>query len=228
MKINTHTIKAERAKRAWTQQHLADVSGISLRTIQRIESTAAGGPESIKALAAAFDLTPDAFLAGANSDVQPASQPWYRRIRLESKTTAMVLSVMGLLTLPVFFLSSNDAIGNAEYYRFEGGIRVDDSPLHEFGVELRADQLFILDVDARHKLIMEAGDNGEGAKTTTIRLLQNDGKSYTVMHRSVSQGPDNHLKSVSYRICGDDVIYYGPAVASIPDCNESPTHTAAP
>lgn len=56
MKIDTQRIKSERAKRAWSQEHLAEAAGLGLRTIHRIEKTGAASLESIKALAAVLEL----------------------------------------------------------------------------------------------------------------------------------------------------------------------------
>lgn len=57
VKINSRLIKLEREKRAWTQEHLAKASGLAPRTIQRIEKTGVGSFESVRALAAVFDLS---------------------------------------------------------------------------------------------------------------------------------------------------------------------------
>ncbi|BFT29104.1 hypothetical protein D210916BOD24_02800 [Alteromonas sp. D210916BOD_24] len=62
MKIDTHKLIKLRNAKAWSQQHLADVSGLSLRTIQRIEKTQSASQESVKAIAAVFDTTPDDIL----------------------------------------------------------------------------------------------------------------------------------------------------------------------
>lgn len=56
MKVDAKTIRLERERRAWSQEHLAGVSGLGLRTIQRIESNATASYESIKAIAAALNL----------------------------------------------------------------------------------------------------------------------------------------------------------------------------
>lgn len=56
MKINSQKIASERKSRAWSQQHLADASVVSLRTIQRVENNGTGSLETIKALAACFEL----------------------------------------------------------------------------------------------------------------------------------------------------------------------------
>lgn len=49
-------IKKLRLQRGWSQEHLSQVSGISVRTIQRIERGQKAGLESLKSLAAVFDV----------------------------------------------------------------------------------------------------------------------------------------------------------------------------
>ena len=56
MRIDSSYIKAQRARRAWSQEHLAEVSGLGLRTIQRIEKTGAASYESARSLAAVFEI----------------------------------------------------------------------------------------------------------------------------------------------------------------------------
>ena len=56
MKIDSTYIKAQRARRAWSQEHLAEVTGLGLRTIQRIEKTGAASYESARSLAAVFEM----------------------------------------------------------------------------------------------------------------------------------------------------------------------------
>lgn len=48
-------IKEFRAKRALTQEHLAQLSEVNIRTIQRLESTGACSQENLRAIAEAFD-----------------------------------------------------------------------------------------------------------------------------------------------------------------------------
>lgn len=45
-----------RLQRGWSQQQLADLSGLSIRTIQRIERGQSSSPESLKSLAAVFEI----------------------------------------------------------------------------------------------------------------------------------------------------------------------------
>ena len=71
MKINSHLIRAERERRAWSQDHLASAAGLGLRTVQRIEATGVASYESVKAIAAVLDLQPsDLNIEGVTSRSQ--------------------------------------------------------------------------------------------------------------------------------------------------------------
>jgi transcriptional regulator with XRE-family HTH domain len=56
MKINSEVLRQQRERRAWTQSQLADVAGLSMRTVQRIERSGSSAKESAMALASALDL----------------------------------------------------------------------------------------------------------------------------------------------------------------------------
>ncbi|AQQ67097.1 hypothetical protein Mag101_05155 [Microbulbifer agarilyticus] len=58
VQVNTKKIISLRKERAWSQQQLAEVASISLRTIQRIEKSANASQESVKSISSAFSLTP--------------------------------------------------------------------------------------------------------------------------------------------------------------------------
>lgn len=62
MQVDGRLIRSQRERRAWSQEHLATVAGLGLRTVQRIEATGLASYESIQAIAAVleipvFDLT---------------------------------------------------------------------------------------------------------------------------------------------------------------------------
>ena len=56
MKAKSSLIRKYRTERLWSQEQLADVSGLGLRTIQRLEARGSGSQESIKALASVFNV----------------------------------------------------------------------------------------------------------------------------------------------------------------------------
>ena len=50
------SVQKFRLKLGWSQQQLADASGLSVRTIQRIEAGYPASTESLKSLAAVFEV----------------------------------------------------------------------------------------------------------------------------------------------------------------------------
>ena len=56
------TIRELRLGRGWSQEQLADCTGISVRTVQRLENGGTAGLESAKALAAVFETDVSSFL----------------------------------------------------------------------------------------------------------------------------------------------------------------------
>jgi len=68
-------IRKLRLQQGWSQEQLAEFSGLSVRTIQRIERGQTAGLETLKSLAAVFDvelstLQPEATPMSAPSDTK--------------------------------------------------------------------------------------------------------------------------------------------------------------
>lgn len=56
MKINGEAVRALRERKSWSQEHLASASGLSVRTVQRVEVEGIASAETRLALAAALDV----------------------------------------------------------------------------------------------------------------------------------------------------------------------------
>lgn len=56
MKLSVDKLKQQRDLRGWTQSHLAEVSNISLRTVQRIEKSGVASQESAQSICAAYEI----------------------------------------------------------------------------------------------------------------------------------------------------------------------------
>ena len=56
MKINGEAVRALREQKSWSQEHLASASGLSVRTVQRVEIEGIASAETRLALAAALDV----------------------------------------------------------------------------------------------------------------------------------------------------------------------------
>ncbi|UNK48696.1 DUF805 domain-containing protein [Lysobacter sp. S4-A87] len=72
MHVNSTRLRELRTARQWSQEQLAKLSGLNLRTIQRLESGAKISTESLRALAAVFEVPAESLLAGDPSPSQPA------------------------------------------------------------------------------------------------------------------------------------------------------------
>lgn len=59
MKVDSRRIREERISRAWSQEHLAAITGLGLRTIQRIESAGGASHESVAAIASVLAVPVD-------------------------------------------------------------------------------------------------------------------------------------------------------------------------
>lgn len=76
MNIHAAAVKEKRLGRGWTQQQLADVAGLSLRTIQRVESQGLGSMETCNALCSVLEAERRALL-----ETREYKQP-FTRVRL--------------------------------------------------------------------------------------------------------------------------------------------------
>lgn len=62
IKAKSSLIRKHRLDRMWSQEQLAQISSLSLRTIQRLEARGSASLESIKALAAVFELEAESLI----------------------------------------------------------------------------------------------------------------------------------------------------------------------
>jgi transcriptional regulator with XRE-family HTH domain len=100
VKLNSTLIRQEREKRAWSQEHLAEVTGLALRTIQRIESSGSASYESASAIAAVFSLP----IATLRDEMGAAGSSPARRIWF---TCHLLLTVLGCGLIAAVFTPPN-------------------------------------------------------------------------------------------------------------------------
>ncbi|GHF96255.1 helix-turn-helix transcriptional regulator [Thalassotalea marina] len=112
MKLNAEKIIKERQSKAWSQQHLADVSGLSLRTIQRVENNGTGSLETIKSLAACFEIKVDSLYQEQPSTLNKSANTQTTIVRkgniqvLSFTTMLLVLACYILLKTPNSYASN--------------------------------------------------------------------------------------------------------------------------
>lgn len=96
MKISTTTVRRLRTERGWSQEHLALASGLSLRTIQRVEAEGNASRETHVCLAATFgivlaDLVADSALISNASIEMPLTKVVPTRYKVTAVLTGATL-----------------------------------------------------------------------------------------------------------------------------------------
>ena len=76
MKINGELIRTLREEKAWSQDHLAGASGLSARTIQRVEAEGVASVETRLALAAALGVSAATLMPETSRTTTSVMQPW--------------------------------------------------------------------------------------------------------------------------------------------------------
>jgi transcriptional regulator with XRE-family HTH domain len=117
MKLDAKLIRSLREQRAWSQEHLATVAGLGLRTIQRIEKTGAASFESARALAAVLEVDVSD-LRLPSGGIPPAQRRGNAPLRPLLGAAAVLFTAGGSLLVATS--------GYAEQVRLDVGISISD------------------------------------------------------------------------------------------------------
>ncbi len=104
MLLSTDKIKKLRSENGWSQDVLAKATGLSARTIQRIESDGKASAESALAIASVFNLSPQLLLA-TSSEIEVN---WTRRIIMKNLLALVV--ILGAIVMLVILAGSTDLV----------------------------------------------------------------------------------------------------------------------
>ena len=69
MQLNVQKLKQLRESKAWSQSQLAEIAGISLRTVQRIEKSGVASPESVMGICSAYDIQTNDLIDNENPPI---------------------------------------------------------------------------------------------------------------------------------------------------------------
>ncbi|MBL4573426.1 MAG: helix-turn-helix domain-containing protein [Gammaproteobacteria bacterium] len=103
MNINTGVLKQLRISKSWSQEQLAEEAGLSLRTVQRIESEGVASLQSRKAIAEALEVAPSRLDTEADTVINQNTES---RPKLEQRHTFNPASLSGYYLLTTFRLFS--------------------------------------------------------------------------------------------------------------------------
>ena len=117
--INSTVVKELRKKSGWSQEQLANASGLSLRTIQRVESESKASMETKVCLAATFQISLESL--NVNTAKQVADTKPNRAI-LVLLTCSVFISAISLLiniSNPISFIANLVAVFSIIYCGFK-------------------------------------------------------------------------------------------------------------
>jgi transcriptional regulator with XRE-family HTH domain len=100
MQLSTSKLKALRQNKNWSQEVLATASGLSLRTIQRLESSGRVSAESFLCIAAALDAAPSQ-LKAEDEDIQAT---WTGEMIIKAIATILIIK---FIVLGMVWMSGN-------------------------------------------------------------------------------------------------------------------------
>ncbi len=101
MMINAEFVRDQRTRRGWTQQQLAEVADLSLRTVQRIENQGVASNESVSALSAVLEVSREALLIRSPSPTPKRAAAERRLVWLTALAAAAGAGVGTVVTLLV-------------------------------------------------------------------------------------------------------------------------------
>lgn len=123
MPISRETIKALREAKAWSQAHLAEAAGLSLRTVQRMEAEGTASAETRLAVAAALNVPVESLNPPAAAVAAPVIEPEPDDGGAPGHLLVFVTSAAGILysiwlgsTLPPVVASHFGVTGDANGY----------------------------------------------------------------------------------------------------------------
>ena len=125
MQIDSNRVKAERERRAWSQEHLAAAAGLSLRTVQRVETAGSASNETARALASVLEVDLVALRAPPVLPVARRARGW--RYAAMAASAALVLGVLltraaqaGDVQLDVGVTLNNEKLSQSQIVAAEG------------------------------------------------------------------------------------------------------------
>lgn len=101
MQLDPKLIKLERQNRAWSQEHLAHVTGLGLRTVQRIEKTGSASFESAQALSSVLSIPLHDLSAGASSTLAAPKEAKRYRLLTQSFSGLVAICLVASATMLV-------------------------------------------------------------------------------------------------------------------------------
>ena len=117
MKLDLDVLLNARKNKAWTQAHLAEVCGLSIRTIQRIENSGTASHDSIQALASVFNIPTEQLIykEAENNQKQSDVKKQYFLDSLFTRLGLVLMLIVPIITIFTSVTGTNLSINVSEF-----------------------------------------------------------------------------------------------------------------
>jgi transcriptional regulator with XRE-family HTH domain len=167
MQINSNRIRAERERRAWSQEHLAAAAGLSLRTVQRVETSGAAAPETLRALAAVFELEVAALRVQSAAQIQVPD----RRVRGWRHAAIAASAVVALGAL-----ATRDAL--AGDVQLDVGVTLNDAKLSQSQIVAAEGKSAEIRLEGQVRVFVNPAVTQQGQILLSIRIEEPSGSRW--------------------------------------------------
>lgn len=196
LKVKSSLIKAKRQSRAWSQEHLAHVSGLGIRTIQRIESTDSASYDSIQAIASALELPAPTLVSDAAPD--SAIQNW----KLSIGRKAAILMFSALAATSFFFVNAVAA----DQVMLNVDVVVNEKTISEAGMIVDEGEHATMDFGDGYRLLISPTIQNNGDIQLIVELSKLDDETYVSIAKPRIVTPNGELALLRSGSGGGDVL----------------------
>jgi transcriptional regulator with XRE-family HTH domain len=113
-KADADKIKRWREERHWSQEHLAELAGIGLRTVQRIENGDTASRESLTALAAAFNVEAIALAVDPEVEASQIVRRGHEKLRKGARLSLWISGASYVFGV-IVFIGISLGMGNGSF-----------------------------------------------------------------------------------------------------------------
>ena len=117
--INSTVVKALRKKSGWSQEQLANAAGLSLRTIQRVESESKASMETKVCLAATFQISLESLNVNTSAQVVDTKPNGAILVLLACSVFISAISLLINISKPISFIANLVAVFSIIYCGFK-------------------------------------------------------------------------------------------------------------
>jgi transcriptional regulator with XRE-family HTH domain len=188
MQIDSKRVRAERERRAWSQEHLAEVSSLAMRTIQRVEASGNGSYETVKALAAVFECDVDALRAkAAPAQVPVSTEPSRAHRYLAAAAAAILIATVG------FFSTT----AHAGQVLLDVALSVNEKEAGKHQLITAEGKDAEIRLEGQMRLIVTPSVTADGNVALSIQVFEADGENFTLVSEPKLIAYDNQAAALN-------------------------------